>query len=525
VFSAGIVAVLVSGLGQEFLSLPELRLDPAAAESISPELRADLLDRLNTLEVFGPFTISNAMAAAGLIMFFPFAALALFRKGRARPVFFALAVCALAAILLTRSKGGILALAFGIALLGAFVLREKGYSAKRVWGSFALAVPIGALALGAMIGFRPDGPFAASADVRYGYYAGAVEIVKRSPMVGIGPDMFADVYPAVKSATAGETRHVHNDFLEVAVESGLVGLLLFLVAVILILRAGFRARSLPDEAIAQPRNSEPETALDDKSRASVLAAVCSTIGLTIGLVVFGASDFDNILGHVLAGDVLWHGLLVLTTVAPPVAAWLVARHAAQESRLADALNIGLVVGVVSFLVHSLIDFNLYNEGARLVLFAGLGMMAPWAVTSNRLARLPLFAAAVLCIAVFLLAQGVASKKETTVFLHSFAALEADKVTDEEIEFLLSTLPARETEFLDPPELHFEKGMLALKLVPKNKAFLEIAAGNFLNATMLNPARGSYHVELGNCLRLMGREEEALRAFETAEELGVRNRGK
>ncbi|GAB4160947.1 MAG: hypothetical protein Kow00107_08860 [Planctomycetota bacterium] len=521
VFAAAIAAILVWGLGQELLSLPELRNDPTVLDGIPPERRAEFLDRLNTLEVFGPFTISNAMAAAAILFFFPFASLALLAGKGKRTVFIVAAALALLALLLTRSKGGFIAFAFGVVVLALSHWRMKGAGLRKVLTAFSVISVLGVAAVTSLLLFGPSDAGRASAEVRLGYYSGAVRIIAENPLLGVGSGLFADAYTAVRGENAGETRHVHNDYLEIATESGVVALALFLLSIAVILLTALPSR-LPEDIDYPAQNQEHPERWSDESKAGILAAICAWLGITIGLVGFGICDFDNILAHVKDGDVLWHALLVLTVLSPPVTAWFAAKSAWRWQGLRPALAVGLIAGCCAFLFHSLADFNLYNEGARLVFFSVLGMSADWKDVPRLAHKIAGFLMAFACIVLFVLASELAASKEKALMLESYtASAQHEQLSDSDRAFLLRSLKPVGRKLFDYPETFAAQGRLCVSFGVRYEGFAELAAENFEVSVLMNPLRAQYHEELGDAYLVLGRKPEALRSYETALSLDPR----
>ncbi|MDZ7814598.1 MAG: hypothetical protein U5N86_00935 [Planctomycetota bacterium] len=164
------VAVAVWAFGQELLSLPELRESAEKyASQLEADKRADFIDRLMTREVFGPFAISNALAAFCVLVFFPLAACAVALR---RNLYACLpaAVTALAVLVtlgLTRSKGGILAFACAAVVSLYFVL---GHFGVRRWvRNTVLTVPLVAGVLGVLllVTYAPSEMGGASAKVSW----------------------------------------------------------------------------------------------------------------------------------------------------------------------------------------------------------------------------------------------------------------------------------------------------------------------------------------------------------------------
>jgi O-antigen ligase len=138
----------------------------------------------------------------------------------------------LTGILLTASRGSILAAVVGLAIipwtLGRLRLRTKAALYVLAAGSLLLVstvVPQAALVRIASTG----------ADIESGYFGGrgtiwaaGVEVAREHPLVGVGTGAFeAAVEPALNAPWAA-----HNVFLSILVEDGLVGLFLFVAMIV-----------------------------------------------------------------------------------------------------------------------------------------------------------------------------------------------------------------------------------------------------------------------------------------------------
>jgi O-antigen ligase len=66
---------------------------------------------------------------------------------------------------------------------------------------------------------------------RFDYWTAAVRIARAHPVFGTGPGTFSRSYERVKPAGAEMTRLAHNDYLEQASDSGVIGFLSYLVFV------------------------------------------------------------------------------------------------------------------------------------------------------------------------------------------------------------------------------------------------------------------------------------------------------
>ena len=68
---------------------------------------------------------------------------------------------------------------------------------------------------------------AKSVSARFDYWRAAVQTTRDKPLFGTGPGTFAIAYQKVKRPESEMARLVHNDYLEQASDSGLVGLLAY----------------------------------------------------------------------------------------------------------------------------------------------------------------------------------------------------------------------------------------------------------------------------------------------------------
>lgn len=155
----------------------------------------------------------------------------------------------------TGSVAGVVALAVALGLLGL--------SAVTRWAAFAVAgglvavsLTVGvttAVALGSDVGGLRE-----RTDIRGELWAAAADLAHDEPVTGIGPGQFADRTPV---SSDSDLRWVHNEYLQVAAELGLVGLALLAGL------AGWTWATLW------------ATARDRPARAAVAAAAVTVVGL------------------------------------------------------------------------------------------------------------------------------------------------------------------------------------------------------------------------------------------------------
>ena len=376
---ATLAVLAANGFHQYFAVLPGIERDLpehirrlTASGTLHPSLIRTMEKRATSGDVFGEFVIANSFAGC-LIVLLPgafAAALASLRETKKRVSASALvtalaALAGLVVLFLTRSKGGILAFAGALALGGiAAVLRRKGGGKAAV---ATAAVLLAALLLTAQAlpnGSSDTAPpkrtsgLRASADVRLEYWKGGWEILKRHPWLGVGPGNFSDHYLAHRTPEGSETQYAHNDYLEIAVEMGIVGLAVYLG----IWAAWFWSMR------AKPPRSSSEDEEDEKGRHGFVVVV-GLVG--VAAVFFTMSRFiptGETRMMTLVGMLVWLGVYGVQ-----------ARHVLHLEGEQDArlLRGALMVGVCAFLLHSAIDFDFNVPGVTYplagVLAAGLAL--------------------------------------------------------------------------------------------------------------------------------------------------------
>jgi hypothetical protein len=221
---AGLAIVLLSGWQQQFGGLEATRkhfflyLYPQLKE-VPP----DLLKRMSSDRIFATLFYPNTLAVV-LLLVTPGALAFLWGCERALTrgarlfLMAALGVAAAGCLVWSGSKGGWL-IALGLAVVAGLHL-----PLARRWKAILLAVAL----VGGLSGFalRYAGYFergATSVGARFDYWRAALQTVAAHPGLGSGPGTFGPVYQRIKPADAEMSRLVHNDYLQQASDSGIVG--------------------------------------------------------------------------------------------------------------------------------------------------------------------------------------------------------------------------------------------------------------------------------------------------------------
>lgn len=148
------------------------------------------------------------------------------------------------AVLFSRSRGGLLAAAAGLAATGALWL---GGSRRRREAALAVGVFLAtAAALGAWIGLEPvlERYETTGRDIvaRTAVWRDTLKLIAERPLAGAGFGSFGDVYPRVQTAhLAFAVDHAHNDYLQLAAELGVPAAALLVASWVFLTARGARA--------------------------------------------------------------------------------------------------------------------------------------------------------------------------------------------------------------------------------------------------------------------------------------------
>lgn len=140
------------------------------------------------------------------------------------------------ALLLTLSRGALLGLFAG--LLFYSLRKKKNFIIFIIIISLLLTVIFSV----PMLRNRFLSIFSLEANkVRIDQYISSIEMIKDHPITGIGPNNFSIVYPDYRVPNAVENNHPysHNIFLNITIETGVPGIILYLLIILLIIKMGW----------------------------------------------------------------------------------------------------------------------------------------------------------------------------------------------------------------------------------------------------------------------------------------------
>jgi len=223
-----------------------------------------------------------------------------------------------------------------VALLVAAVVSAKAIRAARS-GNTSLPPAVAAKLRGA----------SESMQVRIGYWGAGLKMIADHPLLGVGLDNFGDRYAEYKLPTGREVQRAHNNYLQVAAELGIPGLIVFCA-----LWAGLMYMSVPRARILHAP-SEGRASFPMALVAGMLAFVTAAVLLN-SLETFPSKPL-NLLGYALL-----------------LAFWMTAfffvgggGSLQTDGGASDDLwftRIGIAVGIAGFLIHSAVDYDLYVPG-------------------------------------------------------------------------------------------------------------------------------------------------------------------
>jgi len=200
--------------------------------SISP-FTDEIIARLGARRIFSTFLLPSHFAAF-LGMSIPLsAAFVLTNKGWLRYPFGLAVALQVFALYLTKSFSGWLSL---ILAAGCCAIIYLGYL-KRVKAQYMISIISGLILVLALIftGLslaRPDNPLATIENnplvLRALNWRTTIEIIKDNPLIGKGLDTFGLIYPSYQQPGVNVVHHAHNTYLQLGVEMGIIGTVVFL---------------------------------------------------------------------------------------------------------------------------------------------------------------------------------------------------------------------------------------------------------------------------------------------------------
>ncbi|MGV3773223.1 MAG: O-antigen ligase family protein [Verrucomicrobiales bacterium] len=220
--------VMMGGFGQHYGGLEAMRKQ--FYETPNWQLySSDYMKKLASNRIFSTLVYPNALAGA-ILMLLPILGVALYQWGqRWQRTLYGVAIgtlayTSLACLYWTESRGGWLV---AMSMIG-FALLHLPMPKKRRIIIVSLVLLLGITAFSVRFsGYFKRG--ATSVSARFIYWQGAVKNFQANPVFGVGPGAFGPAFSKVKPPDAEMARLTHNDYLEQASDSGIIGAVAYFI--------------------------------------------------------------------------------------------------------------------------------------------------------------------------------------------------------------------------------------------------------------------------------------------------------
>jgi hypothetical protein len=373
-----------TGLWQHFVELPRvLRLFETDSEVLPDLLKSTAGNaRLHGGNVFGSFAYPNSLSIY-VGMGFLLLAGSVWATWRTSPsqsqsqsgmesekptrpsVFMALILWGslgfvlIAALKYTDSKGTFVAVGGGLWAL--FLFKNKQTHPRMYWvlknfSFLVLFLGITALIL-ATLGILDTHPFGLSLQVRFEYWKSALRMILLEPIQGVGLAGFSEHYAFFKTAIGTEVKEVHNDYLQLWVELGPLGLLTYLGTWFMILRTGCVGSNSGMPSGQSIGNSDSEIGASRRFEGTVfLGAVMAFVFMG---VAFQTLNFGDVLRLFETDGANESGVIsgAFFALAAPVL-FICVFIATRRIKNDAAMILAVKAVLIAVLLHEMIDFDL-----------------------------------------------------------------------------------------------------------------------------------------------------------------------
>jgi O-antigen ligase len=363
--------------------------------------------RLYSKGVRGFFTTSNSAGAFAILA--SFAAVALFIEKfknlkDSRPISRGFFACGLGTgvvifgFVITQSKGAIAASLISAAMLAMYILfRDWVKAHKRTILIGCLLLFIGGASVVVWYGLSQGRlPGGNSMLVRWQYWVGAFKMYSKHPLRGVGGGNFTYFYTHYKAAGALEAvADPHNSLLSILSQYGPVGLVGFLAMFFLPL---WKVTSSAGAGLSS-QSRGPDSVFGKGT--AVLLIVISVFLLFIRplLIPFTADESIGVTAYLL------FTLYAVPVIALAVGVFLLTMNGnTDEMNRVHVTSAVVFCGVMGVLIHSLIDFAIFEPGVFTALWAIIACLI--ALDAEQKQRAPLVLKSIPAVKMIVFAAGV-----------------------------------------------------------------------------------------------------------------------
>jgi O-antigen ligase len=398
-FLSNALIITFSALHQHLKGLKdlfsEIQQNPQLLNNIPVELRDAFWGRISAAEPFATFIYQNSLGAF-LVLVIPLVlVIFLFIKKPLSPtnqhpkqnylgrIIFRLVLLIITVLMSfilikTGSKGALVS--FIVSVIIIFILNLKLSKPVKIIlliGTIILFLFLFSLTLNIIL--SSDTPqwvesISNSLTVRFDYWRAAAKIIKNNIWNGSGLNQFGAEYLYYKSYQAGETTKAHNDYLQIASETGLPALIIFILIWFIILKSIIYP---PRQQLEKPleKGCLPKSTLSPFISGTAFAFIISEIFQT-PLIAVSIPYLSTLILYIIWLIVFWFFSTYLTSVdsystnpdgsfpRPRGVSGREPRRAKRgpETGNIKPLRIALFAGILGFLLHCTIDFNFYVQG-------------------------------------------------------------------------------------------------------------------------------------------------------------------
>lgn len=296
---------------------------------------------------------------------------------------------AISGVIMAGGKGGYVAMALGVSVLGllAALVRlasgggSRGRMASRLAGALGVASVLGALGVIAIRGVIGDRLSELSIWFRAFYVEAAFRVFGERPLLGVGPDGFKEAYTRLKNPLSPEeVASPHSIFFDWSATLGIAGVALALLGLWWAWRCGaglveaHAAESSTGDHASAPTLIAPFTADETEVQHAVERTLARMICAVGALVVLGSLYLERAALGPAQGLMMVTGLVL----------WCVLGVCAMTSAMRDGFaKLGVAAGAIAMLTHAQIEVTGSWPQSCGVFVALLGLAASSAGATRR----------------------------------------------------------------------------------------------------------------------------------------------
>jgi len=235
-------------LYQYYIGLPSLqayiRNNPNILDDMSNLKDFILTYKINTTNVSGHFTNDNSLGAY-LLLYIPIFLKSCQNKQqniKIKITFLLLCILTIFVLSITGSRASFLSLFLAISISFLYFLYKT--CKRMIFMIVTCSIFLGSCCFSILVYytnvFHFIGKRLISFVLRIGYWITGIQLYKDSPILGIGVNNYTELYPFKKLIWTEESKYIHNGMLQMLVETGIIGFVLYATIIYFIVRLCFQ---------------------------------------------------------------------------------------------------------------------------------------------------------------------------------------------------------------------------------------------------------------------------------------------